>query len=243
MSKLHDEFFSAFDQGNWFLASQKIVSLADQSDYGAEILIRLFDGDRFLSNGKFFPGICRDERYPRITQQIVDLICDQLNTDASVFAEHVFLNVTPTDFSNTTTVEKLTELGQKFHQSGRDLVLELSEIFTPDELFACEETVEVFRKAGVIIGLDDYGAGVISAADIAAFPFDLVKSDRSLCGFEDAWDSPLHGELMQVSESKPLVLIAEGIEKVEQATGLAALGYQYVQGYAFDQPTKLIQRN
>ena len=243
MSELHDEFFSAFDQGNWFLASQKIVSLADQSDYGAEILIRLFDGDRFLSNGKFFPGICRDERYPRITQQIVDLICEQLDTDASVFAEHVFLNVTPTDFSNTLTVEKLTELGQKFHQSGRGLVLELSEIFTTDELFACEETVEVFRKAGVIIGLDDYGAGVISAADIAAFPFDLVKSDRSLCGFEDAWDSPLHGELMQVSESKPLDLIAEGIEKVEQATGLAALGYQYVQGYAFDQPTKLIQRN
>ena len=56
MSELHDEFFSAFDQGNWFLASQKIVSLADQSDYGAEILIRLFDGDRFLSNGKFFPA-------------------------------------------------------------------------------------------------------------------------------------------------------------------------------------------
>lgn len=243
MSERHDEFFYAFDQGNWFLASQKIVSLTDQSDYGAEILIRLFDGDRFLSNGKFFPGICRDERYPRITQQIVDLICEQLDTDASVFAEHVFLNVSPTDFSNTMTVKKLTELGQKFRQSGRDLVLELSEIFTPDELFACEETVEVFRKAGVIIGLDDYGAGVISATDIAAFPFDLVKSDRSICGFEDAWDSPLHGELMQVSESKPLVLIAEGIEKVEQATGLAALGYQYVQGYAFDQPTMLIQRN
>jgi len=243
MSERHDEFFYAFDQGNWFLASQKIVSLADQSDYGAEILIRLFDGDRFLSNGKFFPGICRDERYPRITQQIVDLICEQLDTDASVFAEHVFLNVSPTDFSNTMTVKKLTELGQKIRQSGRDLVLELSEIFTPDELFACEEIVEVFRKAGVIIGLDDYGAGVISAADIAAFPFDLVKSDRSICGFEDAWDSPLHGELMQVSESKPLVLIAEGIEKVDQANGLAALGYQYVQGYAFDQPTMLIQRN
>ena len=243
MSELHDEFFSAFDQGNWFLASQKIVSLADQSDYGAEILIRLFDGDRFLSNGKFFPGICRDERYPRITQQIVDLMCEQLDADASVFASHVFLNVTPTDFSNTLTVEKLTELGRKFHRSGRDLVLELSEIFTPDELFACEEVVEVFRKIGVIIGLDDYGAGVISAADIAAFPFDLVKSDRSLCGFEDAWDSPLHSELMKVSENKPLILIAEGIEKVEQAAGLAALGYQYVQGYAFDQPTKLIQRN
>ena len=243
MSERHDEFFYAFDQGNWFLASQKIVSLTDQSDYGAEILIRLFDGDRFLSNGKFFPGICRDERYPRITQQIVDLICEQLDTDASVFAEHVFLNVSPTDFSNTMTVKKLTELGQKIRKSGRDLVLELSEIFTPDELFACAEIVEVFRKAGVIIGLDDYGAGVISAADIAAFPFDLVKSDRSICGFEDAWDSPLHGELMQVSESKPLVLIAEGIEKVEQANGLAALGYQYVQGYAFDQPTMLIQRN
>ena len=243
MSKPHDEFFSAFDKGNWFLASQKIVSLTDQSDYGAEILIRLFDGERFLSNGKFFPGICRDERYPRITQQIVDLICEQLNADASVFAEHVFLNVTPTDFSNTLTVEKLTELGRKLFQSGRGLVLEFSEIFTPDELFACEETVEIFRKAGVIIGLDDYGAGVISASDIAAFPFDLVKSDRSLCAFEDAWDSPLHGELMQVSQNKPLVLIAEGIEKVEQANGLAELGYQYVQGYAFDQPTKLIQRN
>ncbi len=243
MSELHDEFFSAFDQGNWFLASQKIVSLADQSDYGAEILIRLFEGDRFLSNGKFFPGICRDERYPRITQQIVDLLCEQLDRDPSVFEKHVFLNVTPTDFSNPLTVEKIAGLGQKFHQLDRDLVLELSEIFTPDELFACLQTVEVFREAGIIIGLDDYGTGVIRAADIAAFPFDLVKSDRSLCGFEDAWDSPLHAELMQVSETKPLILIAEGIEDIDHTSGLLALGYKYVQGYAFDQPSKLIQRN
>ena len=42
---------------------------------------------------------------------------------------------------------------------------------------------------------------------------------------------------MQVSENKPLILIAEGIEKIEQVAGLAALGYQYVQGYAFDKPT------
>ena len=65
MSERHDEFFAVFDQGNWFLASQKIVSLADQSTFGAEVLIRLFEGDRFLSNGKFFPGICRDEPGPK----------------------------------------------------------------------------------------------------------------------------------------------------------------------------------
>lgn len=243
MSERHDEFFSAFDQGNWFLASQKIVSLADKMDYGAEILLRLFEGDRFLSNGRFFPGICRDKRYPRITQQIVDLLCEQLASDPSLFEKRTFLNVTPTDFSNPITVDKLADLGQKFHQSHRDLVLELSEIFTPDELFACLETVEIFREAGIIIGLDDYGTGVIRATDIAAFPFDLVKSDRSLCGFEEAWDSPLHAELMQVSKTKPLILIAEGIEEIEHTSALLALGYQYVQGYAFDQPTKLIQRN
>ena len=243
MSERHDEFFSAFDQGNWFLASQKIVSLADKMDYGAEILLRLFEGDRFLSNGRFFPGICRDKRYPRITQQIVDLLNEQLASDPSLFEKRTFLNVTPTDFSNPITVDKLADLGQKFHQSHRDLVLELSEIFTPEELFACLETVEIFREAGIIIGLDDYGTGVIRATDIAAFPFDLVKSDRSLCGFEEAWDSPLHAELMQVSKTKPLILIAEGIEEIEHTSALLALGYQYVQGYAFDQPTKLIQRN
>ena len=243
MSERHDEFFSAFDQGNWFLASQKIVSLADKMDYGAEILLRLFEGDRFLSNGRFFPGICRDKRYPRITQQIVDLLCEKLASDPGLFEKRTFLNVTPTDFSNPITVDKLADLGQKFHQSHRDLVLELSEIFTPDELFACLETVEIFREAGIIIGLDDYGTGVIRATDIAAFPFDLVKSDRSLCGFEEAWDSPLHAELMQVSKTKPLILIAEGIEEIEHTSALLALGYQYVQGYAFDQPTKLIQRN
>ena len=56
MSELHDEFFSVFDQGNWFLVSQKIVSLADQSDYGAEILIRLFDGTNFYLTAGFFPA-------------------------------------------------------------------------------------------------------------------------------------------------------------------------------------------
>ena len=79
-------------------------------------------------------------------------MCEQLEADSSVFEQRVFLNVTLTDFSNPLTVEKLTELAQKFHQSGHDLVLELSEIFTPEELFDCEEVVQVFRKSGVTDG-------------------------------------------------------------------------------------------
>ena len=168
MSQLHDEFFAVFDQGNWFLASQKIVSLADQSTFGAEILIRLFEGDRFLSNGKFFPGICRDERYPRITQKIVDLISEQLDADANLFEKHVFLNVTPTDFSNALTVEKLAALGKKFHAAQRELVLELSEIFTPSELFDCLETVKAFREDGIIIAKGFYRLQTVKKFDVSA---------------------------------------------------------------------------
>ena len=73
-------------------------------------------------------------------------MCEQLDADASVFANHVFLNVTPTDFSNTLTVEKLTELGRKFHRSGRDLVLELSEIFTPMSFLPARKWSKFFGK-------------------------------------------------------------------------------------------------
>ena len=242
MSGIHDEFFEVFDQGNWFLASQNIVALKDQSVWGAEILIRLYDGDRFLANGKFFPGICRDERYPRITQQIVDLLSRHLDIEPQSFEPRVFLNVTPTDFSNAITVEKLASLATKFAQNDRQLVLELSEIFTVEELHDCVGSVTKFRNLGVIIALDDYGTGVIRAKDIDAFPFDLVKSDRSLCGFREGWESPYHSELMKVSQNKSLILLAEGIEDSEFAADLMELGYQYGQGFCFDMPSKFIER-
>ena len=149
-SRNYDEFFEVFENKSWHMAQQKIYNASDDSLYGGELLIRLFQGERFISNGRFFPEICRDARFSGVTAAIIELVEQHLIRSPDIFPPVTFFNITPVDMENTATVEVLKRVAQRFAAHERALALELSEIFEPDELHGCERGMfGIKRKRGM----------------------------------------------------------------------------------------------
>jgi len=241
-SSKYDEFFEVFENKSWHMAQQKIFSTSDDSLYGGELLIRLFQGERFISNGRFFPEICRDARFYGVTIAIIELVERYVLRMPEIFSPVTFFNITPVDVANPATRETLGRVAKLFAANNRVLALELSEIFEPEELQACEAHSKSFKDNGAWVGLDDFGALDLTLEDVRRFPFDFVKSDRSLCHDEAGLDNPLHGQLRALADEKKMLLIAEGVETKGQVERLKGLGYDLIQGYYFHKPEMFLEQ-
>jgi EAL domain-containing protein (putative c-di-GMP-specific phosphodiesterase class I) len=241
-SRNYDEFFEVFENKSWHMAQQKIYNASDNSLYGCELLIRLFQGERFISNGRFFPEICRDARFPGVTATIIELVEQHFLRKPDIFPPVTFFNITPVDVEDTTTTDVLKRVAQLFAAHERVLALELSEIFEPDELHSCELASLALKESGAWVGLDDFGVLELTLEDVRRFPFDFVKSDRGLCLDEAALANPLHKQLRALADEKDMLLIAEGVETNALVEGLKNLGYDLIQGYVFHKPEKFLEQ-
>jgi EAL domain-containing protein (putative c-di-GMP-specific phosphodiesterase class I) len=117
------------------------------------------------------------------------------------------------------------------------LKLEVTESVLLDAT-AAEAALARIKALGVGLSLDDFGTGYSSLSHLHRFPFDALKIDRSFVHALAAGDR--HRDMVRaillLSEALHLGVVAEGIETLEQARTLKALGCSYAQGYYFSRP-------
>lgn len=114
--------------------------------------------------------------------------------------------------------------------------------FTENEHMASPDHVgsiiETYREIGFSVAIDDFGAGHAGLDLFARFTTDMVKLDMDLVrGIEsDARRHAIVKALVGLCRDLNTILIAEGIETVEEAETLRRLGIRYMQGYLFARP-------
>jgi len=94
------------------------------------------------------------------------------------------------------------------------------------------------RRLGVRTSIDDYGTGYSSLGYLRTLPADELKLDRSLtCDVAgDPRAALIVKHTVALVHDLGLDLVAEGVEDVETARVLAALGCDVVQGYLLARP-------
>lgn len=111
------------------------------------------------------------------------------------------------------------------------LDLEVTEsVFSEQHMMPALESLARLRKEGVRVHMDDFGTGYSSLSRLHEFPLDALKIDRSFV-------HAIHGHGRAIIEGAALIarrfglrMIAEGVESIEQAAVLRALGVEYLQG-------------
>ncbi|EYB69763.1 hypothetical protein DEIPH_ctg002orf0092 [Deinococcus phoenicis] len=98
--------------------------------------------------------------------------------------------------------------------------------------------IDTYRAYGLTTALDDYGSGHAAAGLLLALRPDVLKVDMGIVRgvHQDAWREALIRHLTHFGRETGLLMIAEGIETVEEARCLLALGITHMQGYFFARP-------
>jgi diguanylate cyclase len=94
------------------------------------------------------------------------------------------------------------------------------------------------KELGVRLAIDDFGTGYASISYLRRFPVDILKIDHSfVAGLgRNPEDAAIVRAVIALARTLDLVVVAEGVERVEQLEELVALGCERAQGNLFSPP-------
>lgn len=117
-------------------------------------------------------------------------------------------------------------------------VLEITERASLQEVDDVEGRVEVLRRLGYRVAVDDLGAGYAGLSSFVALSPEVVKLDMALVrGVDrDTVRQELIRSMIGLCQSLGSILVAEGVETIEERDTLAELGCDVMQGYLFHRP-------
>ena len=103
------------------------------------------------------------------------------------------------------------------------------------------EALDVLRDLhtlGIGIALDDFGTGCTRLDQIRDLPIDTVKIDASFVSrmVDTDVDRETVEMIVALAQRRHLMVVAEGVETVEQVEALGRLGCSQAQGFLFGRP-------
>ena len=156
-------------------------------------------------------------------------------------ALQISVNLSPVQFRNDDIVrlvhETLIETGL---DAGR-LELEITEGVLIDDFSRAVSILRRLKSLGVRIALDDFGTGYSSMSYLQAFPFDMIKIDRSFISNleRSAQSKALLRGVIGLARGLELPVTAEGVETRAQLDVLTRAGCDLVQGFLIGRPSSI----
>ena len=95
--------------------------------------------------------------------------------------------------------------------------------------------LQALRELGVRLAIDDFGTGYSSLSYLRWMPIDVLKMDKSFVDDLGSGDqrTALAGTIAGLARTLSMTVVAEGIERPEQADMLHAMQCEFGQGYLF----------
>jgi EAL domain-containing protein (putative c-di-GMP-specific phosphodiesterase class I) len=216
-----------------WMAYQPIVSWSRRSIYGYEALVRSNESS-LPHPGALFDAAERLGRVHELGSRIRDLAAGGFA--AAPAGVQLFVNLHTLDLNEIS----LYQANAPLSLISKRVVLEITERASLDVVKNMRARMAILRKLGFRIAIDDLGAGYAGLTSFALLEPEVVKLDMSLI-------RDVHRELVKQRivrsmislcvESK-LMVIAEGIETVEERDTIAGLGCDMMQGFLFARPER-----
>ena len=118
------------------------------------------------------------------------------------------------------------------------MVLEITESHLMADPAAASDKLRAIKALGLQLSIDDFGTGYSSLAYLKRFPIDELKIDQSFVQsmLDDEADLAIVRSIIALGHALGLRLVAEGVESLQQAVQLRAMGCDELQGYYFSRP-------
>jgi PAS domain S-box-containing protein len=122
------------------------------------------------------------------------------------------------------------------------LIVEITESVLMDDPHVIDD-LNVLRRLGVRIAVDDFGTGWSSLAYLVGLPVDVLKLDQHfVTGVEDDEQrQALCRAVLQLGASLGLPVIVEGVTSEAELSPLRDMGHRFLQGFVFSRPLEADQ--
>jgi diguanylate cyclase (GGDEF)-like protein len=150
------------------------------------------------------------------------------------------VNVSPNTLLAPGFVEMVRSCLDRHELAPENLVLELTESSVIGDVDSVARVITELRDVGVLVSIDDFGAGVTSLAHLSSLAVGELKLDRSflagLVGSDRERESDLVRSTIELGHAMGLRIVAEGIEDRGTLELLRQLGCDVAQGYFISRP-------
>ena len=234
---LDSDLRRAVSDGSLAMHFQAKVDLATGAIIGAEALMRWRkpDGEN-VSPAAFVPVAEESGLITELGRFALRRACaEAVNWPAT---SKVAVNVSPVQFGLSDVYADVVTALRLAGLPARRLEVEITESAFVDGASVVAEALEKLRALGVTIALDDFGTGYSSLHYLGRLPIDTIKIDQSFVRVMHREPSAAAtvAAVVTLAKAHGKSLVAEGIETVEDAHLLKAMGCEYGQGYYFARP-------
>jgi EAL domain-containing protein (putative c-di-GMP-specific phosphodiesterase class I) len=237
--KLENDLFSGFNQQEFFLHYQPIISTAENHQIiGFEALARWQHPFKGLISPDIFIPLA--ERVGLIQQLGLDWLqqaCEQLKYWQQEFPSDppltINVNLSTAQLSSHDFSHQVEKIIDATGIAPNTLKLEVTESALIENQDVALETFIDLQRIGVQIYVDDFGTGYSSLSRLQDLPFDALKIDQSFIRSQN-WT--ISEAILLLASRLGLDVVAEGIETPKELYKLTSLGCEKMQGYLFSKP-------
>ncbi|AFL88109.1 EAL domain-containing protein [Terriglobus roseus DSM 18391] len=219
------------------MAFQPIVSVLDGSVFAFEALVRSESGESAHSvlsrvqprNFHLFDKACRSRAMTEairsgLLQHPDQKLCVNVNPNAAISANSHLRH----------TCDEAIGIGFPLDR----LIIELVEDDEICDFDGLKRVVDDYRKCGVKVAMDDFGAGYSGLKLLSKLQPDIIKLDMGLISrlHEDRTSQVIVKAIVQACSELEITTIAEGVESYDTAMRLRDMGVALQQGYYFARP-------
>ncbi|MGA9466669.1 MAG: EAL domain-containing protein [Exiguobacterium marinum] len=231
----HRHIIDQIQHGTFESHLQPIIFLDSKETFGYEALLR---SGASISPGDLFRTANRFGLHSKLDQRAR---AEAIKATFEAVAPHqkTFINFLPSTIYNPDyCLQHTFDIIDRYGLSPDRFIFEVVETENVHDVDHLQHVFSTYKQRGMKVALDDVGAGFSTIDMLKRLEPDYVKIDRSYISFcdEDAEKRSFLKKVRALTNSMGITLLAEGIERLEEADVCRELGFDLAQGYFFGKP-------
>jgi EAL domain-containing protein (putative c-di-GMP-specific phosphodiesterase class I)/GGDEF domain-containing protein len=235
---LEREMRGALERNEFRAYFQPKLSMRTGRIEGCEALARWERPDRTIVGPNRFIPIAQESG---LLSALSDAILREACWKAAAWARAGYpaklaVNVSATQLMGARFAESVLHATQQAGLSPSNLELEITESVAMEDPDLTAQVLKPLREAGVRLAIDDFGCGHSSLAALSRLPFDVIKIDRQFVRALERGDThagAIVDMILALARTLDMEVVAEGVERREEAEFLAARGCHWAQGFLY----------
>lgn len=226
---------------NLIVLAQPILCLKSGEIFGWEMLSRGPKNTPFHQPSELFEFAFQADLLTKLEFVVIKKTLEEISLRQ--IKEQVFINITAISLCYPLFLDDILEqMGTYDNIRPSQIIFEITERHAIRDYQYVGKVMRSFREHGFRFAIDDAGAGYSSLQSISELIPDMIKIDKSLIQNIDriSVKQSMLKALLFFAEDIQCQVIAEGVEREEEANILIQHAVQMGQGYYFARPEPLV---